>query len=366
MNLPRFSRSALIALLSLPAFSASQAQEATATTEPVGYMTFNLPAGSDTRISTPLAKAPVFKGAVSSRSGFIIEFLNANLGSLTEKPHYLQVVNGDQAGMLFDISSNTSSSITLVDNGVTPNGLSEGTQVTVIEYWTVGSLFPAADRGVSFTASASTTAVARRTQILLPNNVSTGINRAVSTTLFFANDSETGFWRTSTQTTVNANDTPLLPDTFFIVRNPATAASNLKLTVTGSVITSPITIQIDRVAGGANDNYVSMSRPMDISLKNLGLVQSGAFLPSSATTAVARRDQLLVFDNNAVGINKAPAATYFYVGTPESGTWRSAANTAVDASETMIPAGSGIVVRKYGTGLSSSSQFWENEIVLAP
>jgi uncharacterized protein (TIGR02597 family) len=361
MNSLRF----LLPTIVLLAVPAAQAQEAAATTEPVGYMSFELPVGSDTRIATPLAKSPVFSGVIASRSGLIVNLNNANLISLTEKPHYLQVIDGPQAGMLFDIASNNASSITLVDNGVEPSGLTEGTLLKVIEYWTVGSLFPAADRGVSFTASAGTTIPARRTQILLPNMTGTGINRSAATTLFFSNDSAEGFWRSTVSSTVNANDTPLLPDSFFIVRNPASASAGLKLTVVGSVLTNPITIQIDRVGGSSNDNYISQARAMDISLRDLGLVDSGAFLPSTGTTVVARRDQLLVFDNAAIGINKSASATYFYVGTAESGTWRSTTAPAVDASDVTIPAGSGIVIRKYGAGLSTGSEFWKNEIALA-
>jgi len=328
-------------------------------------MTFNLPAGSDTRIATPLAKAPVFTGAVASRSGFVLDFSNAALGSLTSNPHYLLVADGPLAGMMFDIASNTATSITLTDNGVQPSGLEQGVRVQVIEYWTIGSLFPAADRGVSFTASASTLGNQRRTQILLPNTTGDGINRSASTTLFFSSDSADGFWRTTTATGVNANDTVLLPDSFFIVRNPANAATGLKLTVVGSVLVSPLTVQVDRVADMSNDNYVSMSRPMDVSLRNLGLIESGAFLPSTSNLGSGRRDQLLVFDNAALGINKSASATYFYVGTAENGVWRSTANTSLDVSDTLIPAGSGIVIRKYGAGLTTASAFWKNEISIA-
>ncbi len=363
MNTPRFSLAILLASSAL--LTSAIGQSTSATTDPVGFMTIDLPVGSDTRIAAPLAKSPAFSGGVASRSEFVISFNNSDLGSLTEKPHYLQVVDGPQAGMLFDIASNTATSITLVDNGVQPTGLSEGTSVKVIEYWTVGSLFPASDRGVSFTASAGTTIPARRTQILLPNISGTGINRSASTTLFFASDSADGFWRSTASSTVSANDTPLLPDSFFIVRNPANATAGLKLTVVGTVLTNPITIQIDRVGGISNDNYVSMSRPLDVSLRNLGLVESGAFLPSTSTTLVGRRDQLLVFDNAAIGINKSASATYFYVGDPQTGTWRSSAAPTADASDINIPAGSGLVIRKYGTGLSTESEFWTNEITLA-
>lgn len=344
----------LLALAIAPLALLSLAHAQNATTNPVGAITVDLPRGSDTIMSVPLAKADSFRGAVTSRSGFTITVNPSPAwGSFTSVPHYVQAIDGTQAGVLFDVASNTADTITLVDNGLAPTGLDAGTNFKVVEYWTLGTLFPASDANVSFTPSANTLGLTRRTQINFPNVAETGINRASSATYFFTGSS----WRSTAAAGVDANNTPILPDSFIVVRNPTTAADGLKLTVTGSVNFDPISIPLDTTAGAPNDNFVSMSRPVDVTLNDLGLISSGAFTPSTSVLGLGRKDQLLVFNNASIGINKASSATFFYY----SGTWRNTASAGVDAGTTTIPAGAGIIIRK-SSGTSASSTFWKNEL----
>lgn len=327
-----------------------------ATTTPVGAVTIDLPRGSDTILSTPLAKADSYRGAVTSRSGQTLTVSpSPGWGSFTAVPHYVQAIGGTQAGVFFDVASNTADTITLVDNGLAPTGLEAGTQFKVVEYWTLGSLFPATSANVSFTPSANALALTRRTQINFPNVSGTGTNRASIATYFFSGT----YWRSTAAAGVDANNTAILPDSYITVRNPTTAADGLKLTVTGSVNLDPISIPLDSIAGAPNDNFVSMSRPVDVKLVDLGLISSGAFTPSTSVLALGRKDTLLVFNNASIGINKASSATYFYY----SGTWRSTASAGVDAGQTTIPAGAGVIIRK-ASAVSSTSTFWKNEIAL--
>ena len=328
-----------------------------ATTTPVGAVTVDLPRGSDTIISTPLAKAESFRGAVTSRAGFAITVSPSPAwDSFTTTPHYVQAVDGAQAGVFFVVASNTSDTITLVDNGLAPTGLDAGTNFKVVEYWTLGNLFPASSANASFTPSANLLGLTRRTQINFPNVTGTGINRSSSATYFFSGS----YWRSTAAVAVDANNTPIFPDSYITVRNPTTAADGLKLTVTGSVNLDPISIPLDSIAGAPNDNFVSMSRPVDVKLIDLGLVTSGAFTASTSLLGLGRKDQLLVFNNTNIGINKSASATYFYF----NGTWRSTASVGVDAGTTTIPAGAGIIIRK-SSGSSATSTFWKNEIAIS-
>ena len=85
MNYVRSSLLAtVVALATAPGLNA----QTTATTDPVGFMTIDLPVGSDTIVAAPLSKAPVFQGAVTSLNGFVITVANAGLGDLTAAPHY--------------------------------------------------------------------------------------------------------------------------------------------------------------------------------------------------------------------------------------------------------------------------------------
>jgi uncharacterized protein (TIGR02597 family) len=335
--------------------------QTTATTDPVGFMTIDLPVGSDTVVAAPLTKPPVFQGAVSSLNSFTITSTGADFGDLTSLPHYVQAIDGTQAGMIFDIASNTTDTITLVNNGVTPSGLTANTQFKVVPYWTLSQLFPSSDQGVSFTPSASASGPARRTQILTPNVTGTGINRAAGATYYFVTNS---YWRSTTGSTNNFNNTPLLPDSYFIVRNTTNSASGLKLTVAGNVNTGKMAVQLDSVASTQNDNYVSLGRPTDITLNDLGLISSGAFLPSASASGPARRDQLLVFNNASIGFNKSASATYYYLSNATTQGWRSSSTGTNDVGSTIIPAAVGYVIRK-ATNNGTGTTFWTNQITIA-
>lgn len=329
--------------------------EVTAVTDPVGFMTIDTPQGSDTIIAAPFTKAPVFQGAVTSQNGFVITATGASFGDLTTTPHYVQAADGSQAGMIFDVQTNSSTTITLVDNGVQPTGLSAGVQIKVIPYWTLGTLFPASDQGVSFTPSAGVILPQRRTQILFPNFAGIGINRAAGSIYYFVTNT---YWRNTSGGTNNFNNTPILPDSYFIVRNPTNAASDLKLTVAGSVNMGPMAVQLDRQGNTGNDNYVSLGRPVDITLNDLGLISSGAFTPSLGVILPQRRDQLLVFDNSASGINKAAKSIYYYV--TNSG-WRSTSTGTNDVGNNIIPSAVGYVIRK-ATNNGTGTVFWTNTV----
>jgi uncharacterized protein (TIGR02597 family) len=118
----------------------------------------------------------------------------------------------------------------------------------------------------------------------------------------------------------------------------------------------------------ANDNYVSAGRPLDITLDNLGLVNTGnlgasAFTPSAGTTGGARRDQLLVFNNTSLAFNKSASAIYYYLSNNSTQGWRSTSNSTADAGGTIIPAGAALVIRKYQG--AAETKFWTNNITIA-
>ena len=370
MNNLRSSFAALTA--SLLAAHGLQAQT-TATTDPVGFMTLPTPLGSDTIIAAPLTKPPVFQGAVSSRSNFVITVSpSPNFSNLAATPHYVQPVTGAQAGYIFDVATNTSNTITLVDNGVTPSGLDPSNTFKVVPYWTLGQIYPAADQNVSFTPS-GTSGGNRRTQILFPDLVGTGINRSPGQIYFFATNAAdptnpaVSYWRLAGGGTTNFNSKAILPDSYFIVRQTTNAGqtTNLATTIAGNVNTGAMAVQLDAVAGVANDNYVSLGRPTDITLNNLGLISSGAFTPSASTSGGARRDQLLIISNSVIGQNKSPQAIYYYVTNATTNFWALAGGGTTNFGTNVIPAALGYIIRKASNNPTGTT-FWTNNITIAP
>ena len=342
--------------------AASLHAQTTATTDPVGFTTIPLPPGTDVRLPPPLTAAPSFQGAGTS-SNFVVTvnpspgWSNNQFADTNTAPYYLQVLAGSQNGMIFDILSNNSNSVTLADNGISPTGITNQ-PFRIAAYNTLGSIFPASDTNVSFEPSPN--AFTLRTQVLFPNNTNAtpSINRAFNTTYFFSS----GAWRRVGAPATNSyNNQPILPETYVIVRNPTNALTNLAVTVAGSVATGSTAIALEGFASGANDNYVSASRPADQILDDLGLITSGVF--EASPTAFQIRDQLLVFNNNAPGINKSASATYYFLGGTNN-QWRRVGSTTNNGLD-VIPAASGLVIRK-ATNSGTGTQFWTNTLTIAP
>lgn len=340
--------------------------EVTAVTDPVGFMTIDTPQGSDTIIAAPFTKAPVFQGLASSVNSFTVTFNpSPGFGDLTSMPHYVQAATGGKAGVIFDIASNTSNTITLVDNGISPADLANSS-VKVIPYWTLGQLYPATDQGVSFTPSGAIPLL-WRTQILFPNISGLGINRSSSKTCYFVTNSAApldpslSYWRSTATGASNVNNTPILPDSYFIVRNPANAASGLKTTIAGSVNVGASVVQLDSTGGTPNENYVSLGRPVDIKLDDLGIVESGAFMPSLGVIPFQFRDQLHIISNEVMGFNKSATTTFFYI-TGQG--WKSTATGTNNVGTNVIKAATGYIIRKASQNPAGST-FWTNTITIA-
>ena len=349
----------LAAAAVLAALPLANAQNVTATTDPVGFVTIDFQASTDVLFSPPLTTAPAFQGSVSSTVNLTVSvspspnWTTNQFAAANEAAFYAVATSGSQAGVIFDIVSNTADSITFSNSsGITPVGFTAGTPIKIVQYNTLGSTFPASSANASFVPSSS--AFVRNTQILFPNVTATGTNRSADQTFYFLN----GAWRkVGASASTSYDNQPIAPDSYIIVRNSATAPTGLKLTVTGSVNTAPTSIQIDRLTTGKNDNYVSSARPLDQTLDQTGIYESGSFVASAS--AFVRQDELLVFSNSASGINKSASATYYYLS---GAGWRKVGSSSAAGSD-VIPAGSALVIRK-NTAASNTTQFWTNTITI--
>jgi len=352
----------LVASLCLVNFAVSQ----TVSTPVVGFTTTTLTAGSDTIISPqvfrPTELTSVVSNVSSGASQAVLTLSGASLtanqfvysSSTQPNTYFVLVTAGNLAGTYFMVASNDTSTITVNLDGLTAAS-ADITSIEVRPCWTLKTLFPASDANVSFTPSASATAGNRRTTILFPNNTGTGINRAPSTTYFFNNAVGVQDWVTTAATTTKAGDTAILPGAYVIHRNTGGTPVNLSLTHTGAVFAQSLSYYIGTSASSANDNYISLPRPTDYTLNQLGLADS-SFTQSTSKTAGGRRDLLLVVSTSGAGINRAPLATYFRFAND----WYSTANTAVATNNAVIPAGAAIVVRKVLS--DGNDKVWNNTL----
>jgi uncharacterized protein (TIGR02597 family) len=110
------------------------------------------------------------------------------------------------------------------------------------------------------------------------------------------------------------------------------------------------------------DNFVAITRPIDVRLDQLGLGSSSgassAFVASTGNFPNQRGDTLLVFDNALALQNKAPSSTYFFRSTDN--TWRSTASGFPLADAVSLKSSEGFVIRKKPT-VGGATSFWLNE-----
>lgn len=339
------------------ATSASLLQAETVLTDPVGTVTLAIKGNSDTVLAVPLTSTVAFVGKVSTTAAAGTNLLNivpTGTPGFTANQYagkyYVRVSTGAKAGMFYTVTANTTGQLTVDTAGDTAT-LASGDGFQVLKYWTLGTLFPAGSGGTvanPLTASATAEPTARTSQVLLPDNTSTGINLPPAATYYFTS---AGWF--SAVGNVAADDTLLYPDTYFIVRQPATVSTDVNWTVQGNVAMTKLATPLTTQATAQQDNFVGLPRPVDLTLATSGL--ENGFTESTGLAAFARKDLLLVYNNAQATFNKAAAKTFFRY----NGNWYQATTGSPVANNEPLPAGAGFVVRKAAT-VGAPTAVWTN------
>jgi len=347
-----------------------------ATTDPMGGYIIDCPNGSDTRFSLTLYRPAVFEGVVDSVNGNEITFkgtpgftadefvYSAGVQTNTyfvlimtgptvtddQDPAFGQPTAASLEGSVFMVTDNGTDSVTVnlaggsLDDLRTEVDDGTGDSVQVIPYWTLNTLFP---EGEGFADSTTFTPAAT---IFFPDNQSAGINLSSADRFFYYSGSSFGGegWRKVDGGLSNIFDDELLfTDVSYIVRNES--GSDFEMTIAGGVPMTAFRTPINTIASDVpQDNFVGMSVPVDMTLSESRLYESGAFTGSSSFTPV---DILYVYDNDVVGQNKSSSASYFYYeGAAFGGPgWRAQGdfNTIYDDVK-VLKAGVGFIIRKAG------------------
>lgn len=310
---------------------------------PVGGFTSTAAANSDTFVSPTLARPAAWVGALASGSGNAI---SVSASAWTDgqfapggETYYVRLLSGALKGQFLVITGNTTSALTVDAAGFNLSAIVAGDTAEVVPFWTLGTLYPSSAAGTAFIAS--TSALARQTELLFFDANAAGVNRAPSAIYYYFN----GAWRkTGSPVTTSFNNVLVYPDTYFVQRNKAASTS---LVYVGRVQPGALGTVIQGAAS-QNDNFVSVSFPVDIELSQLNLVGNGF---SSSPSALAITDRLLVFNPNQVGINRAPSAIYFYF----NGAWRKSGSPVTTSFNTdVVRAGSGFIIRKAANASDSA------------
>jgi uncharacterized protein (TIGR02597 family) len=313
------------ALLALTAQAAHAA-------EAVGYNTLTVPANSDVLVSVPFNQNAEGSFTVSSVTADGVTVTNGLTANAYTNGYYVRFTTGGGEGLWSTISANGTGGFTLANtNALT--GVLAGDTFKVYPHQTLASVFPDGMESVSFKKSAS--ALSHSTEILFPNTGSVGINKGPAATYYYYNSA----WRKAgSSASLNFNSTAVSPQEYFILRNRSTseltyvASGDVETLTTGRYISTETT---------KNDIAAVSGRPVAMTLAELGLAGTPAFVTSPST--LSHKDELLVFNNSAAGLNKGPAATYFYY----NGAWRkSGASASLSFDNELVDAGAALIIRK--------------------
>lgn len=289
---------------------------AAVTSEPVGFSTASLLPASDTSVAISFLRPSVFAGKISSIAGNVITVEGTPAWSAgqfvyaagTQSNTYFALIgSGGLEGSAFPITGNGPGTL-MVDLATgSLTGAAAGDAIRIIPYWTLGTIFPAAGAGVSFTPTADPASPQTVVTLSLPPSV--GINPVGAMFFYFS-----GAWRQTGQSiSVNRDDQIVPLHAPLRITNPPSGGS---LVTSGAVVMQKLALSLETEIGGQHDTPVALTRPVPVTLDGSGLAASGAF--TASTSALARNDLVLVTDNTSAGVNRAASAFYIYY----NGGWR--------------------------------------------
>ncbi len=382
--------------LSLAAFSALILSSMAWETGPSGYVTVSLAGNSDSYVYIPVKRSPEFAGVAASLSANgtydagepftdgnnsgswdngetftdtnnIIALAGTPALSVNQfvyapgtqpKRYYVFLKSGTRAGMYYSVVSNAAAALTVDTAGDNlSTAITTTTTLEVIPFDTFGTIFPGGT-GVHPSSSHSASPAVRQSSVLIPDQSTAGKNLAFPVSYYYYSgvDAPGPGWRRAGFSDTVANDDILLPDTFFAVRH--NIATSTTITFTGTVQMAQLTTPIGTIVASTDqDNAVALPFATGMTLAQLKLYESGAFVGSPTHSTGARQDVVLVWDNSVSGKNKAADATYYYYSgsdSPGPG-WRKSGDsgTLVD-NEIVAGPNKGIVIRKKATAQAAS------------
>ena len=320
----------------------------------VGAISIDLPAESDVIVSFPFKQSADYRGVIDSVSDDGSVHLSVAADSLTASSfdavggnptHYVVFESGAQQGVHVDISSNTTSQVTL--DGGSSAGLQAGDAIAVYPHWTLDSAFP---DGVA--NHVETQPGLRELEVVIPEAVSEEGSLTPEGIYYFYN----GAWRLfNGGLDSDAGATVLSPWRAMVIRN--NSSEEKKALLYGEVIDAPIAIPLSESDVFTADNFVGLNRPLDIALDDLGLATGGVF---EATTDPAAPKDLLIVYSGGEGKNKhlSPLAQYYYY----EGAWREKeAGENVDRGTDVVSPGMGVAIRKSKVDSNPETGNWVNE-----
>lgn len=335
---------ALAAASILAALPLANAQNVTATTDPVGFVTTTIPAGTGSAKTTVFVSAPLYDtatingSATGTLTGVSSNFLTNSAagwtsGALSQAsgPFFVQLTSGNASGTMLLIQSNTADTLTINSTyspatDLTTLGIASGDSYRISPADTIGSLFGTPADGVQG-GTAQTSA----------DTVQLVVNGSASTYFYKTDATPAARWTKVAFGNPDATNEPVLPN--FGIQYSRLAATPLSLTATGSVPVSAREAAIKNSGATLLSNYW----PVDTTLAGLGLQNIPGWLSganqNSADVVLTR------------SLTNGSSKTFFYNGT----TWKQVGFGAPSSSDNEpIPVGTSVRIFRKGSASGQS------------
>ena len=318
-------------------------------TAAVGYVTTTALAQSDISTGTSLVRSPVYVGKIENASGSTIavtgnpgwmlgEFTYA--GETQPNTYYARVggldgEDGPYTGRIFTVEVAGNNVLIVTDPIDGPlDSLLAGAGIEIIPYWTLNTLFPSEDAGVSFVPTE--TPMEMKTMVVFRDHDMNGINIPLSKFYYFRD----GKWRlVGGAYNDDFGDTIIHPNKPFTIRNPDTTP--LEIRHLGQVQKGTMQVQVRSQADRAQDTHLTTGVPVPVKLRELNLANTPAF--RSCTGPFNIQDMLMLYDNEKTGHGKSASVSYYNVG----GVWKKAGGSyASDFGDDIIPPDASFFIRR--------------------
>lgn len=326
-------------------------------TERVGFSKVTCKGGSDTVVAVPFHRNPVFTGkigalpSVDGETATITPAGNVTLpaNAYSAAPHYLRFRDGSMNGAWFEVTANTSASLSIAIGDASLGGLTAGEMFDVIPHWTIETLLPKASQ-TTLHASTGKLPPGRESSLMLADVTREGI-RLAPDRIYFVNSQG---WFQAAGGFPAADDVPVRPGQVLVIRHKSGAADTIFRT-TERVHRHDHPTILTSGPDGPQDHAVGLMRPVPVKLTDLDLDET-AFVDSASNAPADRKDELLVYDNLSAALNKAPSKTYFRI----AGQWvEDAGGTFPLANNAVIPPSTAILIRKAATS-TERTLVWVN------
>jgi len=328
----------------LAALPTANAQNAT--TDPVGFVTVNITAGTGTAKRSTLVSVPLLDTAsINGQAvGTITSFTSNSISnsaagwtpgqlSVAATPYLIQMTSGVADGAMFLISTtvnNTATTVTinsedLANSNLSQLGIAPGDGYKIIPCDTLSTLF----------GTPASTGILGGANSTVADDIQITINGQVRTYFF---SSSSNRWTQVAFQSPNASNVPLRP--YLGIRYNRRASTPLKLTATGNVPVDQRKVSVKN----SGQTLLSQYFPVDSTLLSLGIQN----IPNWTAGANANAADTVQINTNGT------TRTFFWNGT----NWKEPVFGNPTRDTLVIPAGSSILLMQRGNlaGYSTYSQ----------